>query len=80
MPKHKGRLYEGKPSAKPFKVRLRETLDDGIFYDDCEDINKETFNEDWVCCPICLGKIYLEDRGGEEVFVIYHESMKSFYQ
>ena len=91
MPVLKRRLYSGQPSSgiKPIRTedylvdylkRDRETLEDGIFFDDCQSA-ADNFDENWTRCPICLSPLwlYVYDDGREEI-VVEHGSMAPFHQ
>jgi hypothetical protein len=87
----KKRLYAGKPSpgfkslrnediVKDYIERDKETLDDGIFFEDCQ-VAGDHWDENWTRCPICLAPLwlYIYDDGREEI-VVEHNSMAQFHQ
>lgn len=87
----KKKLYVGEPSAGikslrsqeylvDYLKRDRETLDDGLFFDDCQDA-ADHWDENWTRCPVCCEPVFLGEENGEEVMIIEHkESMAQFYQ
>lgn len=60
--------------------RDRETLDAGIFFEDCQSAS-DNFDQNWTRCPVCLAPLwlYIYDDGREEI-VIEHKSMAQFHQ
>ena len=68
----------GKPSNRKrlsrelFEIRLKQTLEDGVFYETCEDA-MENWDEDWVVCPVCQGYINIEREDGLLITRVEHK-------
>jgi hypothetical protein len=92
MSKVKRRIHIGEPSAglKSFRPdgamidylkRDRETLEEGIYYEDCQSA-ADNWDDNWSRCPICLEYMYIEtDEDGNEKKILEHAlSMARFHQ
>ena len=56
-------------------MRLRRTLDDGIFFDSCDEAT-DHWDEDWVVCPVCAATIdFVVDDEGESYIAIEHQEV-----
>lgn len=62
-------------------ARDRETLEQGIFYEDCESA-AENWDDDWTRCPVCLEYMHIEidDDGNERKILEHRPSMAVFFQ
>lgn len=61
--------------------RDRETLEQGIFYEDCLSA-ADSWDENWTRCPVCLehGYIEIDDDGNEKMILEHAPSMARFHQ
>lgn len=53
---------------------MRQTLDDGIFFDSCVDAINH-WDDDWIVCPVCSGNIdyIVDDKGQTHIEVVHNE-------
>jgi len=64
-----------------YKKRESDTLNDGLFYEDCQSA-VDNWDDDWLFCPVCLSPMYKEiDEDGNEKMILEHApSMARFHQ
>lgn len=91
MPDDEKVLYTGLYSREPkpirpneiaedYYMRLRRTLEDGLFYDTCEDA-AENWEDEWTFCPVCMGQSFIKEcNDGSADLIVEHKALNEFDQ